>query len=67
MKDKAKNPQKPGWPDDSKTKQNGSLGNSTAKGPSKEYETGRSPEKPEDKKPKQMGESETDIDDETTI
>jgi len=63
MKDKAKSPQNAGA---SNSGRNPSQ-QSPAKGPTKEYETHKSPVKPGDIKPKLLGESETEIDDETTI
>jgi hypothetical protein len=64
MKDKTKSSQRT---DASKSARPGSKKPSSPKGPTKEFETHKSPEKPGDNKPKRLGESETEIDDETTI
>jgi hypothetical protein len=64
MKDKTKNPENVA--SSKNAKQNASQ-KPSSKGPAKEYETHKSPEKPGDNKSKRLGESETEIDDETTI
>jgi hypothetical protein len=64
MKDKAKHPQNAVA---AKNAEKQSQQRPAAQGPAKEYETHKSPAKPGDDKPKRLGESETEIDDETTI
>jgi len=64
MKDKTKSPQNAAAPKGARA---GSSQQPSAKGPTKEYETHRSPDKPGNDKPKLLGDSETEIDDETTI
>jgi len=64
MKDKAKHPQNAASPKAAGTKKRQPA---AAGEPTKEYETHKSPEKPGDNKPKRLGDSEPEIDDETTI
>ena len=64
MKDKAKHPQNAAPSKAAGTKPQQPA---VAQGPTKEYETHKSPQKPGDDKPKRLGESESEIDDETTI